>query len=130
MDAFDYTRLSAWAKNLSREPANTAFTEGELRDAARVFEDVLPELLANVRAAAYEQARWQPIETAPKDGTWQVVAHFDGKCFYWWHRARFFKGQWRTGSGIVCPSYYLPLPVVETEENISPASGQPPQGDK
>lgn len=60
--------------------------------------------------------KWRPIADAPKDGTWQVVAHFDELCFYWWHRARFFKGQWRTGNGVVCPSYWLPLPVVENEE--------------
>lgn len=53
---------------------------------------------------------WQPVSDAPHDGTWQVVAHFDGQCFYWWHRAKWSRGYWRTGNGIVRPSHYLPIP--------------------
>ena len=46
-----------------------------MRECARQLSEALTPLIASDdgRAQAHEQAGWQPIETAPKDGTWVLV---------------------------------------------------------
>lgn len=39
LSAFDYERLVEWMADPNRRPAQTAFTAGAARDAARAFED-------------------------------------------------------------------------------------------
>lgn len=56
MDGYNYLRLVRWMKNPNREPAQTAFTAGALRDAARAFEDALPDVIAPARAQTLEDA--------------------------------------------------------------------------
>jgi len=41
LSKFDYERLADWMVNPARKTANTAFTEGVARDAARAFEQYL-----------------------------------------------------------------------------------------
>src|SRR5687768_13846955 len=55
---------------------------------------------------------WQPIETAPKDGDWKVVARFDRAELRWWERARWNTkwSQWRTHGGVAEPTHWLPFP--------------------
>lgn len=54
LDTYDYVRLVEWMKD-PPEPANTAFTAGALRDAARAFEDAIPAFTARV-LKIYEDA--------------------------------------------------------------------------
>jgi hypothetical protein len=55
---------------------------------------------------------WQPIDFAPKDRTWQVVARFDGNECTWWQRARWSKDLgWKTEGGYCDPTHWFPLPV-------------------
>lgn len=59
-------------------------------------------------------SEWQPIETAPKDGSWQAVARLDSSNnLLWWYQARWVakRSQWRSDrGGPLEPSHYLPLP--------------------
>lgn len=93
------------ASNLANEAADRIAA-----DAAKIASLETERAQLRSRETQEPTEAWQPIETAPKDGTWQVVAHFDSKCFYFWHRARFLRGKWRTGNGVVIPSHWLPLP--------------------
>jgi hypothetical protein len=62
---------------------------------------------------AYESAMWQPIETAPRDGT--EVLTWDGES---WDVARwtpeaalFHKGMWETEACGIFPTHWRPLPA-------------------
>jgi hypothetical protein len=60
---------------------------------------------------------WQPIETAPKDGTPILLRRVNAKgvpCFYVaWH----FMGEWTTGTHTVFdPTHYMPIPKLEVDD--------------
>jgi hypothetical protein len=55
-------------------------------------------------------SEWQPIETAPQDGTWVLVFRPRGM----WNKIRigYFDGQWRTPERMdpIRPTHWMPLP--------------------
>lgn len=57
---------------------------------------------------------WQPIETAPKDGTSVIMAGFDVWGLDWLNVAFFEDGQWQHETGSewgICPAtHWMPLP--------------------
>jgi hypothetical protein len=86
-------------------------------DAARLS----AELVASARtalAASHGQERWQPIETAPKDGTW-ILAWLGGIAdiadTIQWN----YGGWWNGSNGHVAtaaqPTHWRPLPTPPTE---------------
>lgn len=64
-------------------------------------------LITRLRAAEAQTA-WQPIETAPRDGTW-VLAWCGTSCeqITWTDEDR-----WGTGEGWVRPTHWQPLPAA------------------
>lgn len=82
-----------------------------------------------VRAAieAYEQEQWQPIDTAPKDGT-EVLLSYGKDCFsgYWeaqpnhWHEIGWQEEDARQGAYIhrhpQRPTHWRPLPTPPKEK--------------
>jgi hypothetical protein len=54
-------------------------------------------------------ADWQPIETAPKDGTWIHVARDIHQGIAWWNS---HSGHWTVGPLIYFarPTHWMPLP--------------------
>lgn len=70
-------------------------------------------------------AEWQPIETAPKDGSPVLVAKLEAGKLLWWFRAKFRlggKNGWVTyggfGGAVAEPSHWLLLPeaIRDTEK--------------
>lgn len=53
---------------------------------------------------------WQPIETAPKDGTWVMVGNHNGPCIARWGRTPYvegwFNGRWYSDN----QTHWMPLP--------------------
>jgi hypothetical protein len=70
-----------------------------------------------------QAARWQPIESAPKDGT-LILAWFRAQTYYpahiglsrWWEGDKFNAPNWADGGGLGEPTHWQPLPA-------------PPEGD-
>jgi len=63
-------------------------------------------------ALSQSDAVWQPIATAPKDGT-QVLLFRAGKSMVqgWWNRGgAFHMPHWSTPSGLFDPTHWRPLP--------------------
>ena len=63
-------------------------------------------------------SKWQPIETAPKDGT--VILGFEDMYFpmLWVHNRWELSGVvWCDGSDEVEPTHWMPLPNPPTELN-------------
>jgi hypothetical protein len=60
---------------------------------------------------------WQPIETAPKDGTPVLLRRVSARgvpCFYVAWR---FVGEWTTGTHTVFgPTHWLPIPQLEVDD--------------
>ena len=134
----EYVRHSCIAnleKQLAERDAALARCVDELEDCAAfcrengnfLASEHIKELLASLHASAQATAKvqqWQPIETAPKDGTnillvnrignvatglWQG----NGECEGWWLRGgnrpnTFFNHHYG-------PSYWMPLPELPTE---------------
>lgn len=76
--------------------------------------------------ATWEAARatthgWQPIETAPRDGTVIVVAVPQWHC---WHCAAYIDGQWKIAvrrdglMAIPAPDEWMPMPRHSTKRLI------------
>ena len=59
-------------------------------------------------------SEWQPIETAPKDGTRVLVSFCSTSNAQFvvadatWHRDHW----WRDGDGVINPTYWMPLPAA------------------
>lgn len=63
-------------------------------------------------------SEWQPIETAPKDGSHFLGAEFwDNK---WWYEEIWYSHTWEFGGGsfLAKPSHWMPLPPCS-----APATG-------
>jgi hypothetical protein len=63
---------------------------------------------------------WQPIETAPRDGSWQLVGRFDGDTFLWWQQAQWHvkRSYWRTHGGIVEPTHFMKVPRSRAQTGL------------
>ncbi|HHS84305.1 MAG TPA: hypothetical protein ENK38_05170 [Gammaproteobacteria bacterium] len=104
----------------------------------RRYEDDLRAYRAGMKAQA-EKAAWQPIETAPKDGTDILLAKI-AECkallefnreyippFVWWCVKGFWSKKWNNWndgiepSGLAGPNFWMPLPSADA---ISKASEQ------
>jgi hypothetical protein len=60
---------------------------------------------------------WQPIETAPRDKQYHVVAKIENGKMAWWHRAKFVGGAgWKYRTGWCVPTHWLPLPGPPARE--------------
>ena len=65
------------------------------------------------------ESKWQPIETAPKDGTKIVIAEFDEHEKRWLFRT----DHWRKylmdfdegWGGLMVPTHWMPLPPLPEE---------------
>jgi hypothetical protein len=59
-----------------------------------------------------QEKGWQPIETAPKDGTLVIGALIDGGKVWRVHEMRFARIAWYTNSGGGLPkmTHWMPLP--------------------
>ena len=87
-----------------------------------ILESSIEKAFATLRAEE-RKAAWLPIETNPKDETWQIVAKFDdnGK-MAWWQRAYWSsrRSLWKTEGGYCTPTHWTPLPAtlaLEATEN-------------
>lgn len=65
---------------------------------------------------------WQPIETAPKDGTKILSFEDDEFAVVWWQLDRWGKeGQWSVtasrGGWYLSPTHWMPLPNPPEKEN-------------
>jgi len=108
--------------------------------------------IKTIRTALEQQQEWQPIETAPMDGTRILLSRIapvvdtDGldygsdewkermfagtptKIHLWWATAGFWStkwGNWNDGiepSGLADPTHWMPLPVAPTPEQNDDAS--------
>ena len=61
-------------------------------------------------------SEWQPIETAPKDGSHFLGAEFwDNK---WWYEEIWYSHTWKFGGGnfLTKPSHWMPLPKPPVAE--------------
>lgn len=59
--------------------------------------------------------QWQPIETAPKDGTTVLVCDRLGDCSvasYWARKPTYWDGNWGDGEYETRPSHWMPLPAA------------------
>lgn len=88
------------------------------------------QLADTVRAwGRAEREGWQPIETAPKDGTKILLARIGrnevGKDLgIWWAARGFWSSQWNNWndgiepSGLAYPTHWIPLPAAPKQEEI------------
>ena len=79
------------------------------------------EQLARAALSAALAAMWQPIETAPKDGTDILVfrPRFDGNYIPqvgqdWWMRASYTGDCWAKSRADCQPTHWMPLPPAPT----------------
>lgn len=63
-----------------------------------------------------EANRWQPIETAPKDGTVVLLAHPKGRIADGCHHPRY--GAWSWPYVMLEPTHWAPLPAAPKQEGI------------
>lgn len=75
-----------------------------------------PEMLSAIRDFIQTHSRegWQPIDTAPKDGT-VILAYVEGRLKDTWHdviRYDVDAMAWFSGITQVWPSHWMPLPAA------------------
>lgn len=102
-------------------PTRIAVTEDMHIAAAKVLLradglDGLPQRMMDAMlAAAPKQAEpaWQPIESAPKDGSEILLANPDGSCAVGWFKFRGHTTGWTDGDtfNMTWPTHWLPLPT-------------------
>lgn len=81
--------------------------------------EVIPEKqwlkAAEAALAAYEKERWQPIETAPKDGTRVILSRTKSSvwCDCKWEKMRRVPDRWASFVGVVpfSPTHWQPKPT-------------------
>lgn len=75
------------------------------------------------RKAFEEAAQWQPIETAPKDGTKLILAKIglssdQGPFEVWWASSGSWSARWQNWNdgiepcGLADPNYWMPMPAL------------------
>ncbi len=84
------------------------------------YSETGPELARpNERAVHFTRApQWQPIESAPKDGTWVLIweewnperKHRN------WTISRFIRGKWSNSQAYQGPSHWMPMPAAPEAE--------------
>ena len=93
----------------------------------RALYDELHSLKQQEPKASEVPSEWQPIKTAPRDGT-RLLAYFtegfssDRHSVISWHE---FQGEWVTWPGLITvkPTYWMPLPSVQAlEEQLKEGS--------
>jgi hypothetical protein len=80
---------------------------------------------------------WQPIKTAPRDGTRILAAFEEGVCVIWWalpeietfpeggYRYTRREGGWETeGPRMQNPLVWMPLPIFLTKGLTAPRQGE------
>lgn len=79
------------------------------------------------RLALQRQMEWQPIETAPKDGTRLLLARkqrMSGELIvvsgYWNSGGAFHMPHWSTSSNLFDPTHWMPLPPLPETEGDGP----------
>ena len=91
-----------------------------MADAIRWAEEYAPEIVANIEmiGAMLKRSQWQPIETAPRDGTKVLLCH-SGYAHPYYDRDRtprvwvdFFRaGSWYNTAPSGQPTHWRPLPA-------------------
>lgn len=103
------------------ETDKEAFFAGCAEYQQRLFGESAVDQLRGQVAALEAEREWQPIETAPKDGTWQVVARLnqDNVTPTWWERASWIekRSQWSSSGGVCKPTHWMPLPSQPTSKD-------------
>lgn len=107
---------------------NTALSYERGGDCESVCGVCMTHVLLGVFRTLPDIAQWLPIEFAPKDGTWQVVARLNSDLVtpIWWERAAWIpkRSQWSSSGGVCEPTHYLPLPATQgtssSEASYSP----------
>jgi len=110
-----------------REAAANALNEAEAM-IGTLFSDRL-EVVAKAILSERQRDRWQPIETAPKDGTKvllcltgyePVVGFFDGETWEYHERGDFIETEhwlsWIEHTGEWWPDNWMPLPAAPKAE--------------
>jgi hypothetical protein len=105
----------------STRDVRVAMLEKALEEAIVVFDgmnddEIDVELLPRLRAAAQPRVEqeWQPIETAPKDGT-QILAYWDSGMMTCTDITLWYEGKWSdpecTEVEYADPTHWMPLPT-------------------
>lgn len=119
---------------------NSSDLLGDLKTVRRLFspgtfgQEVVSAAIARIHASKVRireleaQQQWRPIETAPKDGTEVLVAHFSTPASKWHGRRRVdwwrqkSDNQWYVGFGHFNDTYYPPthwMPLPKEQPNGS-----------
>lgn len=93
------------------------------------------ELVRSARLDEREKADWQPIETAPKDGTRillaKIVGHPGHPTALWWATAGHWSEKWKNWNdgiepaGLAGPTHWLPM----NAHGVGSVSPAPPSGE-
>jgi hypothetical protein len=99
------------ARKIVRDHIHTVLDFGRRAGVYWLMDGIDDIVDAALEAAA--RARWQPIETAPKDGTQILIYDFEvGFRVAEWMPIVFGgpKGHWYSGGNIYVPAHWQPLP--------------------